>query len=114
VTSYGVTQHLQVETTSTGNTKATRSSPPNGHDAEGLALKRSASSCLNLQPFPSVHKLTGQRRRYAHFYLCLVRFTKAVSHEGPWHVARRLEVEVTSQGETADTALANLREALEL
>ena len=48
------------------------------------------------------------------FYHGLVRFTAAVSHEGPWYVARCLEVEVTSQGETVDTALANLREALEL
>ena len=43
-----------------------------------------------------------------------VRFTAAVSHEPPWFVARCLEVEVTSQGESFDEALQNLREALEL
>ncbi len=41
-------------------------------------------------------------------------FTAAVTHEGDWFVARCLEVEVTSQGETKDEALGNLKEALEL
>lgn len=40
--------------------------------------------------------------------------TAAVSKDGEWYVARCLEVEVASQGETVDDALANLREALEL
>lgn len=40
--------------------------------------------------------------------------TAAVSRDGAWYVARCLEVEVASQGETVDVALANLREALEL
>jgi predicted RNase H-like HicB family nuclease len=43
-----------------------------------------------------------------------MQFTAAVTHEGDWYVARCLEVEVTSQGPTADDSLANLREALEL
>ena len=43
-----------------------------------------------------------------------VRFTAAITREGQWYVARRLEVEVTSQGESLDQALDNLREALEL
>lgn len=43
-----------------------------------------------------------------------VRLTAVVTHEGEWFVARCLEVEVTSQGETIETSLANLREALEL
>jgi predicted RNase H-like HicB family nuclease len=43
-----------------------------------------------------------------------VQLTAAVTHEPPWYVARCLEVEVTSQGESVDEALANLREALEL
>jgi predicted RNase H-like HicB family nuclease len=43
-----------------------------------------------------------------------VRFTAAITHEGPWQVARCLEVEVASQGGTVEEALANLREALEL
>ncbi len=41
-------------------------------------------------------------------------FTAAVTHEAPWYVARCLEVEVASQGTSADEALANLKEALEL
>jgi predicted RNase H-like HicB family nuclease len=43
-----------------------------------------------------------------------VQFTAAVTHEGAWHVARCLEVEVASQGSTVEESLANLREALEL
>lgn len=43
-----------------------------------------------------------------------MRFTAAVSHEVPSYVARCLEVEVTSQGETVNEALSNLREALQL
>ena len=41
-------------------------------------------------------------------------FTAAIAHEDPWYVARCLDVEVASQGETAEEALANLKEALEL
>lgn len=43
-----------------------------------------------------------------------MRFTAAVTHEAPWHVARCLDVEVASQGKTVEEALANLKEALEL
>lgn len=43
-----------------------------------------------------------------------MRFTAAVTQEPPWYVARCLEIEVTSQGETMEKALRNLREALEL
>jgi predicted RNase H-like HicB family nuclease len=43
-----------------------------------------------------------------------VKFTAAITHEPPWYVARCLEIEVVSQGETVDEALVNLREALEL
>lgn len=46
--------------------------------------------------------------------LCDVRLTAAITHEAPWYVARCLEVEVASQGETVEEALENLREALEL
>jgi predicted RNase H-like HicB family nuclease len=42
------------------------------------------------------------------------RFTAAVWHEGEWCVAQCLEVDVASQGESEEQALANLREALEL
>jgi len=44
----------------------------------------------------------------------IMRLTAAVSKEGRFYVARCLEVEVTSQGENLDNALANLKEALEL
>ena len=43
-----------------------------------------------------------------------MRFTAAITHEGTLQVARCLEVEVASQGETIEEALSNLREALEL
>ena len=43
-----------------------------------------------------------------------IRFTAAVTREGRWYVARCLEIEVASQGETFESALGNLREALEL
>lgn len=43
-----------------------------------------------------------------------LRLTAAITREGSWYVARCLEVEVTSQGESVEEALANLREALEL
>ena len=38
--------------------------------------------------------------------------TAAISHEGSWFVARCLELEVASQGETLDGALDELREAV--
>ena len=41
-------------------------------------------------------------------------FTASVWQEGDWYVAQALEVDVASQGETADDALRNLREALTL
>jgi predicted RNase H-like HicB family nuclease len=43
-----------------------------------------------------------------------MRFTAAVTQEAPWYVARCLEIEVASQGNTVEEALKNLREALEL
>ena len=46
--------------------------------------------------------------------MVLKRFTAAINKEGKWYVARCLEVEVTSQGETLEKSLANLKEALEL
>ena len=42
------------------------------------------------------------------------RFSASVWREGDWYVAQCLEVDVASQGETEEEALANLREALEL
>jgi predicted RNase H-like HicB family nuclease len=41
-------------------------------------------------------------------------FTAAIAHEDPWYVAQCLDVEVASRGETAEEALANLKEAPEL
>ena len=43
-----------------------------------------------------------------------MRFTAVVTREGKWFLARCLEVEVASRGEAVESALANLREALEL
>lgn len=43
-----------------------------------------------------------------------MQFTAAITREAPLYVARCLEVEVASQGTSADEALANLKEALEL
>ena len=44
----------------------------------------------------------------------VMRLTAAIIQEGRWYVARCLEVEVASQGETVEEARANLTEALEL
>ena len=41
-------------------------------------------------------------------------FAASVWKEGDWYVSQCLEVDVASQGETEEEALANLREALEL
>ncbi len=41
-------------------------------------------------------------------------FTASVWQEGEWYVAQALEVDVASQGKSADEALGNLREAIEL
>lgn len=41
-------------------------------------------------------------------------FTAAVHEEDDWYVARCLELDVASQGETLDQALTNLREAVEV
>ena len=41
-------------------------------------------------------------------------FAATVSREGSWYVAQCLEIDVASQGESEDEALANLREALQL
>jgi predicted RNase H-like HicB family nuclease len=41
-------------------------------------------------------------------------FAASVWREGDWFVSQCLEVDVASQGETEEEALANLSEALEL
>jgi predicted RNase H-like HicB family nuclease len=41
-------------------------------------------------------------------------FTASITREDGWYIAQCLEVDVASQGESEDDALANLREALEL
>lgn len=43
-----------------------------------------------------------------------MRLTAAITHEDHWWVARCLEVEVTSQGESLEEARVNLAEALAL
>ena len=42
------------------------------------------------------------------------KFTARVWQEGEWYAAQALEVDVASQGRSAEEALANLREAVEL
>ncbi len=42
------------------------------------------------------------------------RFAAIVWREGNWYVSQCLEVDVASQGESEEEALANVREALEL
>jgi predicted RNase H-like HicB family nuclease len=41
-------------------------------------------------------------------------FAARVWKEGDWYVSQCLEVDVANQGETAEEALSNLKEALEL
>lgn len=41
-------------------------------------------------------------------------FSASVWREGDWYVSQCLDVDVVSQGETEEKALANLGEALEL
>ena len=43
-----------------------------------------------------------------------MKFTVAVTYEAPWYVARCLDVDVVSQGESVDDADTNLEEALGL
>ncbi len=47
-------------------------------------------------------------------YSGVMELTAAITHEGNLFVARCLEVDVTSQGNSMDDALANLKEALGL
>lgn len=56
----------------------------------------------------------SQRTRYRAYVDIARTLTAAVVKDDGWYVARCLEVEVASQGESIDEALANLREALEL
>jgi predicted RNase H-like HicB family nuclease len=41
-------------------------------------------------------------------------FAATVWREGKWYVSQCLELDVASQGETEEEALANLKEAIEL
>ena len=41
-------------------------------------------------------------------------FSASVRQENDWFIAQCLEVDVASQGQTEDEAIANLKEALEL
>lgn len=41
-------------------------------------------------------------------------FSASILQEGEWVIAQCIEVDVASQGETEEEALANLRDALEL
>ena len=41
-------------------------------------------------------------------------FTASVWREGQWYVAQAIEIDIASQGESVETALDNLREAIQL
>ena len=41
-------------------------------------------------------------------------FTATVWRDGTWYVSQCLELDIASQGETEEEAIANLKEALEL
>jgi len=41
-------------------------------------------------------------------------FSSVISKEGNWYVANCPELEIASQGESVESALENLREAIEL
>lgn len=41
-------------------------------------------------------------------------FTASITREGDWFVAQCLEIDIASQGETEEEALANLGEAISL
>ena len=59
-------------------------------------------------------KVVGQRRAQLVTKDSIRVVTATVHQEGAWCVAQGIEVDVASQGESRDEALANLREALEL
>ena len=44
----------------------------------------------------------------------MLHLTAVVTREGEWYVARCLEIEAVSQGETVEQALANLRDVVEV
>lgn len=48
------------------------------------------------------------------YYTGGMKVTAAIRREGNWFVAQCLEVDVASQGDTEESAVTNLREALEL
>ena len=57
-----------------------------------------------------------RRSRYAALMTepATLHLTAAVTREGDWYVARCLEIEATSQGETVEQALDNLRDVVEV
>ena len=54
---------------------------------------------------------THRRREMARQSL---EFSSIISKEGKWYVANCPELEIASQGESVESALENLREAIEL
>ncbi len=48
------------------------------------------------------------------FLIMKRQLTSSVWQEGNWFIAQCIEVDVASQGETPEIAIANLKEALEL
>lgn len=94
--------------------------PPKHREREGRQPER-AFACLGrgratLPSVPCAPKRPGNVvvARYRDDVDIARTLTAAVAKDDGWYVARCLEVEVASQGETVYEALANLREALEL
>ncbi len=83
-----------------------------------LTSQPSETTALHVDPRVPVDHQIGRvsSLRYAASMAepTIAHLTAVVVRDGDWYVARCLEVEVTSQGETVDAALANLTEALEL
>jgi predicted RNase H-like HicB family nuclease len=81
------------------------------HDAQGV---RGSSPLRPTDRLTSMFVVPTGTVREPSGTIGSMEFTAAITHDDDWYVARCLEVEVTSQGESVDEALANLKEALEL
>jgi predicted RNase H-like HicB family nuclease len=75
---------------------------------------------------PAGHTSRAQQADYLHsaqyaYYMSelsksspTLHLTAVVTQEGDWYVARCLEIDAVSQGETVEQALANLRDVVEV
>jgi predicted RNase H-like HicB family nuclease len=69
------------------------------HDADGVSARHPCRRSRNAAPIAKPTTL---------------HLTAVVTREGDWYVARCLEIEATSQGETVEQALDNLRDVVEV